>query len=509
MKNRYYSLFVLLIILMSEASCSKDKNDDLEATPDIALNKSSLFLEKGKEERLIASFTPADTPNQGHRWSSSAPDIAMVDETGMVSGVAFGESTITVIALSGGKTAKCQVKVIDKIINVTGVSLSETEATLLTGEKIQLEATIQPSTATDKSITWRSSDNEIASVDGKGVVTAISEGETIIKAITNDSEKIASCKIIVRGKGVDISKPKISSITSNSVYIEGTVKTFGLHADETGICYSTSQMPTIDNTKIVLSNTNIGYTLKKLAVETTYYVRIYAKVEGAIHYGEQGVFTTTGILKTHFAPTDIYENKITLVSSGVSGINQVNVCYGKYSNPKITDNVTTATKGSDGKYHVSLTGLDEGTTYYLRSYSMIGSNIEYNDDVVSAQTIGKDFKFSRKIDKYESYYIPEYRVTRYRVYSTYTYNIKIAGTYSVATRYSTSAIAKTTDYSSLIYIQSGTGTFSLKQEAGIWSYDGPSTYVDFQSDQEIDFTNLENKIRYHIVVPRRCYVRSY
>ena len=105
----------------------------------------------------------------------------------MVSGVGLGESTITVTALDGRKTAKCQVTVTDKIINVTGVSLSETEEILVAGDNLQLEAIIVPSTATDKTVTWESSDNKVASVDGKGVVTAITEGNTTITATTNDA----------------------------------------------------------------------------------------------------------------------------------------------------------------------------------------------------------------------------------------------------------------------------------------------------------------------------------
>ena len=227
-KDYYYFLFCLFIVFMSVEGCSKNEDDDLAAAPDIALNKSSLILEKGKGERLIASFTPADTPNQGHTWSSSAPDIATVDETGMVSGVGLGESTITVTALDGRKNEKCQVTVTDKIINVTGVSLSETEEILVAGDNLQLEAIIVPSTATDKTVTWESSDNKVASVDGKGVVTAITEGNTTITATTNDGDKTASCKITVRGKGVDISKPEVSDVTSISAFVTGDIEVFGV-----------------------------------------------------------------------------------------------------------------------------------------------------------------------------------------------------------------------------------------------------------------------------------------
>ena len=102
----------------------------------------------------------------------------------MVSGVGLGESTITVTALDGRKTAKCQVTVTDKIINVTGVSHSETEEILVAGDNLQLEAIIVPSTATDKTVTWESSDNKVASVDGKKS-HGYNEGNTAIAATTN------------------------------------------------------------------------------------------------------------------------------------------------------------------------------------------------------------------------------------------------------------------------------------------------------------------------------------
>ena len=141
-----------------------------------------------------------------------------------------------------------------------------------------------------------------------------------IYAIVDGTAKYGDQETFTTKVSVEISEPKVSSITTNTAYIEGTIKTFGLQTDETGICYSTSQMPTINDTKVVLSNNNIEYTLNELTTETTYYVRIYAKVKGEVYYGEQGVFATTGVIKTHFEPTDIYVDKIILVSPGIKGI---------------------------------------------------------------------------------------------------------------------------------------------------------------------------------------------
>lgn len=588
MKKGSYLLVSLFIIVMSIAGCSKDNDEEQASAPDISLNKSTLILEKGKGERLIASFTPADTPNQAHTWNSSAPDIAMVDETGMVTGVGLGESVITVTALDGKKTAKCKVTVTDKIINVTGISLSETDETLVAGETLQLEAIVQPSTATDKSVTWSSTDNKIASVDGNGIVTAISEGKTTIKVITNDGDKTASCKITVRGKGVDISKPEISDITSisayvtgeietfgvkvkecgicystsqsptienqkvsvsisdeiahtltglepnttyyariyaivdgnakygdqetfttlipveisapkvtsvttNTAYIEGTIKTFGLQTDETGICYSTSQRPTIDNEKVVLSNNNIGYTLNELAPETTYYVRIYAKVKGEVHYGEQGTFTTAGVIKTHFEPTDVYEDKIILESPAISGVSSVDVCYGTKPNPKITDNLAVTTKGSNGKLVLELKDLSKGANYYIRSYSRTGGRVEYHDDEVVVQTVGTNFKAQytpyRYLFESKKDYIVDFSVTC---------DIKMNGTYLVESTVYLDEFKKTTAYSNSIYIESGTSTFYYKMAGGqriIY------TRIEFL-ERWVRYTNIETNVRYYTTLKR-------
>ena len=199
MKNISITLILVLVV-----GCGKTE-DSLETIPTIELNKNELILAKGKTERLVATFTPIDTPNKGHIWSSSAPDVASIDDTGLVTAIDPGESTITVTALNGKKTATCKVTIVDKIVNVTGISLDKTETTLAVGDGIKLEATIKPDTATDKSITWSSSDKQIASVDGLGNITAITKGSATITATTNDGEKTASCKVKVVDKGVEIS----------------------------------------------------------------------------------------------------------------------------------------------------------------------------------------------------------------------------------------------------------------------------------------------------------------
>lgn len=299
---------------------------------------------------------------------------------------------------------------------------------------------------------------------------------------------------------VEISIPQISSISSSSAQISGIITTYGLQMDEIGICYSTSSMPTVDATKVVLSGNKIEYTLNELTPETAYYVRIYAKLGGEYYYGDQGTFTTSGIIKTHFEPTNIYEGKVELTSVAPSGVKKVDICYGTSPNPKITDNVTTASVGSDGKLRLSLTKLSKGTTYYLRAYSRVGSKIEYYDDEVSVETVGgNDFFVKYTYERYEKMENTN-PYSRYRVFLSFTCDIKLTGTYLLETE-DNGELKKETDYSQSIYIESGMGTFYYKREDGYESYD----WIDFRVEDEIIFTNIENNLRYHFTVPAKYY----
>jgi uncharacterized protein YjdB len=88
----------------------------------------------------------------------------------------------------------------DPVVAVTGVSLNQTSASLEIGGSINLTATVSPSDATDKTVTWTSSNPGVASVSG-GVVTAIAEGTATITATAGG--KSAKCEVTVRAKVVD------------------------------------------------------------------------------------------------------------------------------------------------------------------------------------------------------------------------------------------------------------------------------------------------------------------
>lgn len=142
----------------------------------VVLDKTSLSLAKGSSETLKATVLPSDATDQAVKWSSDNPSIATVDQNGRVTGVNSGDATIT--ASAGDVSATCRVNVFNP---VTSITLNSSNLTLKVEETALLEATVLPEDATDKNVTWYSSNPEVAAVDG-GRITAVGFGQTVITA---------------------------------------------------------------------------------------------------------------------------------------------------------------------------------------------------------------------------------------------------------------------------------------------------------------------------------------
>ena len=175
----------------------------------IELNKSSVILEKGEEETLIATVLPEDTTDQDLLWTSSNESVAIVEENGKITAVGVGSAVITVTTEDGGLTAECTVSV---KIAVTSVSLNKEEITLLKGTEETLIATVLPSDATNMNLSWSSSDETIVSVDVTGRLTAVKTGEAIITVTSDDGGYSAQCKVtvIVHAENVKLNKSSIT-----------------------------------------------------------------------------------------------------------------------------------------------------------------------------------------------------------------------------------------------------------------------------------------------------------
>ncbi len=165
----------------------------------ITLNRISASIEKGKTLQLKATVTPDNATNKAVTWTSSNTKIATVSSTGKVTAKAAGTVTITCTAKDGsGKKATCKVTVTNPVVKATKVTLNKTKATLSPKETLTLKATVTPTNATNKGVTWKSSNTKIATVSSTGKVTAKAAGTVTITCTAKDgSGKKATCKITV------------------------------------------------------------------------------------------------------------------------------------------------------------------------------------------------------------------------------------------------------------------------------------------------------------------------
>lgn len=171
----------------------------------VVLDRTSASLKVGGTLTLKASVQP-DYASQSVTWSSSNTRIATVNSSGVVTAKAEGTANITA-STGNGKKASCTVKVTPNEVPVTGITINKTSASLKVGGTVTLSATVSPSNATDRTVTWSSNDVGTASVNNNGVVTANSKGEAVITATTSNG-KSASCTVTVTDGTVEINLDK-------------------------------------------------------------------------------------------------------------------------------------------------------------------------------------------------------------------------------------------------------------------------------------------------------------
>lgn len=335
----FYYLFGVCLLL---CAC----NDDDKAAIEISLNKNELLLEEGSSERLVASFNPAGTNLEAHSWKSANPQIASVDETGMVTAIKEGSTKITATALNGGNTATCNLTV--------------------------------------------------------------------------------SKRPVAR-----FSVPEITSLSVNSVVVAGTIDVYGDSADK-GILLSTSSNATIENGEVIRQEENDFMSkIENLLSATTYFLKLYAVVDGTTYYGEECSFTTkSGVV---VIPTCIQlEALFVRLEGDEETLNNISgVCYSKSPNPTINDMKMDKQLFSDNEYWTRSSDMSSGTDYYIRAYSTVNGVTTYHEEC-KIQTIGttldKDFGIVHTFHEItsidgDSYavYLMEYNIAEKGIYDVISY----------------------------------------------------------------------------------------
>ncbi|AQW88630.1 structural protein with Ig domain [Serratia phage BF] len=172
------------------------QGQDPVAVTGVTVTPDTLALKVGATSQLDASVAPSDATDKSIAWSSDDATKATVSSTGLVTAVANGSATITATTSDGSKTDTCVVTVTTA---VTGVTLAPKTVSLsLAGTTTQqLTATIAPSTASNKAVTYVSGTPATATVSSSGLITAVAVGTSTITVTTTDGSKTDTCVVTV------------------------------------------------------------------------------------------------------------------------------------------------------------------------------------------------------------------------------------------------------------------------------------------------------------------------
>ena len=183
------------------------------------LPAKQLTLKKGKTFTLKSKVTVTGKASKKVTYKTSNKKIVTVNAKGKITAKKKGTAKIYVIS-KANKKKKCTITVTVGT-PVTKVKLNKTKSTMTVGKKQTLKATITPKKASNKAVVWKSSNTKVATVSGKGVVTAKKAGTVTITATAKDgSGKKAACKITVKNQV----KPAPTPVTVKSVKAIGMMQ---------------------------------------------------------------------------------------------------------------------------------------------------------------------------------------------------------------------------------------------------------------------------------------------
>ena len=200
------------------ATCEVLVSQKVVPVTTVTITPSSLDLATGETATLTVTVKPEGATYKEVVWGSSDETVATIVD-GVVTAV--GEGTATITAEVGGESATCTVTVETLVESIT---LDKTELEMVKGDTETLKATVLPETAGEVKVTWSSSDEKIATVDGNGKVTATGAGEATVTA--KAGEKEATCKVTVKVpvESISLDKTSLKLKEGASAVLVATVK---------------------------------------------------------------------------------------------------------------------------------------------------------------------------------------------------------------------------------------------------------------------------------------------
>lgn len=238
----------------------------------ITLNKPSCEIIIGDTCELVANVVPSDATDAKLTWTSTNVNVATVEKVGdrnaVITAKGVGTTRISVSNESGSVSAICNVTV--KPIEVTGVSLNKDSLSLMVGNSEKLVATVNPSNATNKNISWSSSDETVAKVSSDGEVTGVDVGTAKISAVTEDGSFKAECNVTITPKiigitGVSLNKTNCNLVFGSTDQLRAIVTPFNATNQSVVWTSSNNKVATVSNVGLV---TGVGVGSATITVRT-------------------------------------------------------------------------------------------------------------------------------------------------------------------------------------------------------------------------------------------------
>ena len=236
---------------------------DVLVTSISIIPQMSLYL--GQTYTLSATISPLNAYSVVN-WTSSNTTIATIDHSGLVTAKKLGTATITATATDGsGVSASC-------IVNVTGIeniTFNKSETSIYVGGTETLTATITPGDVINNTLTWSSSDTNVATVDQSGLVTAKKLGTATITATATDGSGVsASCVVTVTGaESVTLNKEEVSMYIGDTETLTATVYPDGLINKTLSWSSSKTSVATVDQNGLVIARAPGTATIRATATD--------------------------------------------------------------------------------------------------------------------------------------------------------------------------------------------------------------------------------------------------
>lgn len=212
----------------------------------ISLNKKEVTIANGATSQLTATISPINATEKGYTFSSSNEKVATVTDMGLIKAVSCGEAIITVKSKENNKTATCKVTVVEP---VKDMELSASEISVYTGKTQGITVKILPENATIKTVTYTSGDKKIATVDKKGVITGVAEGETVITVKAdgnNDVVKTVKVKVLQSVKEIKAEQKDYAIYENASVKLDVSVLPANSHDKALTFTSADEKIATVD-----------------------------------------------------------------------------------------------------------------------------------------------------------------------------------------------------------------------------------------------------------------------